>query len=242
MDSGVTERPDMRDRLIAPVIAGGVALGAAARMPGYVRLGGRLSSRSPGARVVAAGDGCAAGGPVRPRSRRPRRGLVLVTPHPGAAPCHDLALEGTGHADRYGRDSMIGRPVLCCPRRRLRPRLRRVLDRAAACCGTGLRCQCTVAKRPEGPALSRQRPPVPARARPAQVQLASPVDPVYPVPCADRGPAPVTRLIHLRHLPVRGGVPVSSIWSVRCCFAGHPRRAAGADDLGAPRGGRNLAV
>jgi AcrR family transcriptional regulator len=27
------------------------------------------------------------------------------------------------------------------------------------------------------------------------------------------------------HLPVRGGVRVSSIWSVLCCLAGHPRRA-----------------
>jgi hypothetical protein len=32
---------------------------------------------------------------------------------------------------------------------------------------------------------------------PAQVKLANPVYPVYPVPCADRGPAPITRLIHL---------------------------------------------
>ena len=51
-------------------------------------------------------------------------------------------------------------------------------------------------KRPEGPALSRQCPPVPG-AVPAQVQLASPVYPVDPVPCADRRPAPITRLIHL---------------------------------------------
>ena len=103
MDSRVTERPDMRDRLIAPVIAGGVAPGAAARMAGYVRRGGRPSSRSPGAHVVVTGDGCAAGGPMRPRSRMPPRGLVLITSHPGAAPCDDLALGGAGHADRLGR-------------------------------------------------------------------------------------------------------------------------------------------
>jgi len=64
----------------------------------------------------------------------------------------------------------------------------------AACCGLGLRCEGTEAKRPEGPALSGQRPPVPTRAVSAQVQLAHPG---YPVPCADRGPAPVTRLIHI---------------------------------------------
>jgi hypothetical protein len=52
-------------------------------------------------------------------------------------------------------------------------------------------------KRPEGPALSGQRPPLPARAMSAQVKLASPVYPVYPVRRADRGPAPITRLIHL---------------------------------------------
>jgi hypothetical protein len=39
-------------------------------------------------------------------------GLVLVTPHPGPAPGHDLALDGTGHADRHGRDGMIRRPVI----------------------------------------------------------------------------------------------------------------------------------
>ena len=50
------------------------------------------------------------------------------------------------------------------------------------------------AKRPEGPALSRQRPPMPARAMPAQVKLAHPV---YAVPRADRGPTPITGLIHL---------------------------------------------
>jgi len=53
------------------------------------------------------------------------------------------------------------------------------------------------AKRPEGPALSGQRPPLPARAMSAQVKLASPVYPIYSVRRADRGPAPITRLIHL---------------------------------------------
>jgi hypothetical protein len=47
-----------------------------------------------------------------PRSRIPRMGRVLVTPHAGAAPCQYLALESTGHADHHGRDGMIGRPVL----------------------------------------------------------------------------------------------------------------------------------
>jgi hypothetical protein len=41
VDSGVTERLDMRDCLIALVIAGGVAPGAAAWKPAYVLLGGR---------------------------------------------------------------------------------------------------------------------------------------------------------------------------------------------------------
>lgn len=59
------------------------------------------------------------------------------------------------------------------------------------------------AKRPEGPALSGQRPPLPAPAMPAQVKLASPVDPVYPVRRADRGPAPITCLIHLPPPAVR---------------------------------------
>jgi hypothetical protein len=61
------------------------------------------------------------------------------------------------------------------------------------------------AKRPEGPALSGQRPPLPPRAMSAQVKLASPVYPVYPVRRADRGAAPITRLIHLPHLPSVAG-------------------------------------
>src|SRR5690242_16667256 len=55
------------------------------------------------------------------------------------------------------------------------------------------------AKRPEGPALSGQRPPVLARAASAQVKLTNPVDSVR---CADRGPAPITCLVHL--LPPAG--------------------------------------
>ena len=112
MDSGVTERPDMRDRLIAPVIAGGVALGAVARMSGDMLPGGRQSSRFPGAHVVATGAGCAAGRPMMPRSRIPGMGLVLVAPHPSPAPCQYPALDGTDHADHCGRDSMIGRSVI----------------------------------------------------------------------------------------------------------------------------------
>jgi hypothetical protein len=53
------------------------------------------------------------------------------------------------------------------------------------------------AKRPEGPALSGQRPPLPARAMSAQVKLADPVYPIYLVRRADRGPTPITRLVHL---------------------------------------------
>jgi hypothetical protein len=41
VDSDVTERPDMRDRLIAPVIAGGAAPAVAARMSCCMPLGGR---------------------------------------------------------------------------------------------------------------------------------------------------------------------------------------------------------
>jgi hypothetical protein len=67
------------------------------------------------------------------------------------------------------------------------------------------------AKRPEGPALSGQRPPLPARAMPAQVKLASPVDPVYPVRRADRGPAPITCLIHLPPPAVRCWVQVRQL-------------------------------
>lgn len=50
------------------------------------------------------------------------------------------------------------------------------------------------AKGPEGPALSRQRPPVLACAASAQIKLADPVDSVRRADC---GPAPITRLVHL---------------------------------------------
>ena len=66
-------------------------------------------------------------------------------------------------------------------------------------------------KRPEGPALSGQRPPLPARAMPAQVELASPVDPVYPVCRAGHGPAPITCLIHLPPPAVRCRVQVRQL-------------------------------
>jgi hypothetical protein len=67
------------------------------------------------------------------------------------------------------------------------------------------------AKRPEGPALSGQRPPLPARAMPAQVKPASPADPVYPVRRTDRGPAPITGLIHLPPPAVRCRVQVRQL-------------------------------
>jgi hypothetical protein len=67
------------------------------------------------------------------------------------------------------------------------------------------------AKRPEGPALSGQRPPLPARAMPAQVELARPVDPVYPVRRAGRWPAPITCLIHLPPPAVRCRVQVRQL-------------------------------
>src|SRR6516225_1155500 len=57
-------------------------------------------------------------------------------------------------------------------------------------------------ERPEGPALSGQRPPVPARAASAQVKLANPV---HSVRRADRGPVPITCLVHL--LPPAGPAP-----------------------------------
>jgi hypothetical protein len=71
--------------------------------------------------------------------------------------------------------------------------------------GNGLRCEGMHAKRPEGPTLSGQRTPLPARAMSAQVKLASPVYPVYPVRRADRGSASITRLIHLS--PPAGPLP-----------------------------------
>ena len=67
------------------------------------------------------------------------------------------------------------------------------------------------AKRPEGPALSGQRPPLPTRAMSAQVKLASPVHPVYSVRRADRGPAPITCLIHLSPPAVRCRVQVRQL-------------------------------
>lgn len=59
--------------------------------------------------------------------------------------------------------------------------------------GTGLRRERMHPQRPEGPAPRGQRPPVPARAASAQIQLAYPV---YPVRRADCGPAPITGLTH----------------------------------------------
>ena len=73
-------------------------------------------------------------------------------------------------------------------------RLRGIAERAVACCGAGLRGERVHTQGPEGPALGGQRPPMPARALSAQVQLTHPVDPVRR---AGRGSAPITRLIHL---------------------------------------------
>jgi hypothetical protein len=72
--------------------------------------------------------------------------------------------------------------------------LRGIVNGAVVWCGTGLRRERIRAKRPERPALSGQRPSLPARAMRAQVKLAHPV---YSVRRADRGPAPITRLTHL---------------------------------------------
>ena len=128
--------------------------------------------RGPGGQAGASQDqhdqrGGAARVPDNPRRVRtpsrtpPGRGGNRIfwyrrTPHLSSpALYHDLALDGADRATRHGRDSMIRRPVIWCPRRHLRQPLRRVLDRAVACCGTGLRCECLHAKRPEGPAPSR---------------------------------------------------------------------------------------
>jgi hypothetical protein len=81
--------------------------------------------------------------------------------------------------------------------------LRRLVNGAVVWCDTGLRRERMRAKRPERPALSGQRPPLLARAMRAQVKLAYPV---YPVRRADRGPAPITCLIHLVGHSLDGGV------------------------------------
>src|SRR5689334_18447667 len=82
-------------------------------------------------------------------------------------------------------------------------RLRCILGRATAWCRVGLRSDRMHAKRPEDPAPDGQRPPQPARALPAQVELAGPF---YPVLRADRRPAPITRLGHLAP-PAGPGAP-----------------------------------
>jgi hypothetical protein len=85
--------------------------------------------------------------------------------------------------------------------------LRRILERTIAWLGAGLWRERMHAKWPEGPTLGGQRPPALARAASAEVKL---TNPVYPVRRADRGSAPITRLIHLpRHLPVQP-VPLSN--------------------------------
>jgi hypothetical protein len=86
--------------------------------------------------------------------------------------------------------------------------LRRIVNGAEVWCGTGLRRKRMRAKRPERPALSGQRPPLLARAMRAQVKFAHPV---YSVRRADRGSAPITRLIHLVGHSLDGGVPIGVV-------------------------------
>jgi hypothetical protein len=88
--------------------------------------------------------------------------------------------------------------------------LRRIVNGAVVWCGTGLRRERMHAKRPERPALSGQRPPLSARAMRAQIKLAHPV---YSVRRADRGPAPITRLIHLLGHSLDGGVRIGVVGS-----------------------------
>jgi len=181
VDSGVTERPDMRDQLIAHVIGDG--RGTRRSCPGYLvtcwrgvnhhvagRPGGQRHDRPyPGG--LSWSTRIPVQRPAIPRARRHRSGQP-----PGAGqhdrPVHHLA-------QRHGCGG----------------RLRRIAERAVACCGAGLRRERVHARRPEGPALGGQRRPMPARALSAQVQLARPVDPVCR---AGRGSAPITGLIHLR--------------------------------------------
>ena len=181
MDSGVTERPDMRDQLLAHVIGDG--RGTRRSCPGYLvtcwrgvnhhvagRPGGQRHDRPyPGG--LSWSTRIPVQRPAIPRARRHRSGQP-----PGAGqhdrPVHHLA-------QRHGCGG----------------RLRRIAERAVACCGAGLRRERVHARRPEGPALGGQRRPLPARALSAQVQLARPVDPVCR---AGRGSAPITGLIHLR--------------------------------------------
>ena len=83
--------------------------------------------------------------------------------------------------------------------------LRRVVNGGIVWFGTGLRRERIRAERLERPALSGQRPPLPARAMRAQVELAHPV---YSVRRADRGPAPITRFIHLAGHFLDGGLRI----------------------------------
>ena len=99
-------------------------------------------------------------------------------------------------------------------------RLRRIVDR-----GVGrLRRKRMHAERPEGPALSGQRPPLLARAMSAQVKFA---DPGYSVRGADRGSAPITRLSHLPSpagsRPGSGAEPAALLPSPLHCVDCSPR-------------------
>jgi len=151
VDSRVTERPPMCDRLNAPVIADW-----------------------RGAR----------------------------NPHPSSAPAIPLARRRRSTPAAMGRGSMNRRRIIGRSKHACGERLRRILDPAVPWCGTGLRRERMHAKRPEGPALIGQRPPLLARAMPAQVKLA---DPIYPVRRTDRRSASITRLIHLP--PPAGSLP-----------------------------------
>jgi hypothetical protein len=94
---------------------------------------------------------------------------------------------------RWG--SMIRRPVIRRSNTSCNGRLSRILGRPVTWCGIGLRRERVPAQRPEGPAPSRQRLPVPVRAMSAQVKLAVTV---CSVRRGDRGSAPVTCLIHFQ--------------------------------------------
>ncbi len=149
-------------------------------------------------------------GPIMPRSPMPGGPLLGYSASRSSA-LRYLALDGTDHASRHGPGSMIRRPVICRPQPRTAP----------------------TPTPPPGPGrhLTQHWPAVPRHARqaarrsspertapaiagcamPAQVKLASPVDPVYPVRRAGRGPAPITCLIHLPPPAVRCRVQVRQL-------------------------------